>query len=178
MRVNPLWRIAPACAFVLAACAEVGIGTDVGSSGSTTGGTSSTAASAAATPDASTGGSGCTTDPASGVTLCEQLSVCAGVDVDPGGFPNCGFRLRGAGTIDLECLCNGESLCPIGVPTTCAEAVQLLGQAQGALTVCQEVDQGGCLQVGGADAGTQSSCDRACESECQSDPGCVSLCGC
>jgi hypothetical protein len=182
MRAAFLRGACAACATLsLLACTNVGVGTDVGSGGS--GGTT-TMSAGGTVADASTGGISCGTDPQSGVTLCEQVSACPGLAVDQGAFPGCGFRLGGAGRFDLECLCSGESLCPIGVPTTCADAAQLLDQAQSALTVCQAVDQGGCLQVGGADAGSSSStpsssgCDRACESECQSDPGCVALCGC
>jgi hypothetical protein len=169
-----------ACALFLVACSDLGLSTGTGSSG---GGGSTGAASTgtSTTSGASAGGGGvaCATDPQTGITLCEGLNACAGLQVDQGAFPNCGFRLHGAGPIDLECLCNGSTLCPIGAPTTCSDAAQLLGQQGSALTVCQQIDQGGCLDLG-ADGGAASSgsCDRACESQCQSDPGCISLCGC
>ena len=165
----------------LTACSDVGLGTDVGSSGSSAGGTTPATTATSTSPAAApVTGVSCGTDPQTGVTLCEGVTACPGVDVDPGAFPSCGFRPRGTAQLDLECLCNGESLCPIGVPTTCADATQLLEQAGSALTVCQQVDQSSCITVGGTGAGAAaaSTCDRACESECQSDPGCVSLCGC
>jgi hypothetical protein len=169
-----------ASALVLAACGDMGLGTGTGSSSRGGGSTGTTSTGTTPTTSgASGGGSACATDPQTGVTLCEQLNACPGVAVDQGTFPDCGFRLRGAGPIDLECLCNGTALCPLGAPTSCATAAQLLAQQGSALTVCQQLDQGGCLALGGADAGAPSSlCDRACESQCQSDPGCVSLCGC
>jgi hypothetical protein len=171
--------IAFASALVLLACSDAQLGTDTGSSGG--GGTSTGSTSSGAAGTTSSGGGGgaaCATDMQTGVTLCEELNGCPGVDVDQGSFPGCGFRLHGAGPIDLECLCNGTILCPIGAPSSCSAAAQLLAQQGSSLTVCQQVDQGGCLDLG-ADAGTApSSCDRACESQCQSDPGCISLCGC
>ncbi len=166
----------------LGACGDIGLGTGLGSSGANGGGGTPPAGSATSGSDTSTGGVSCATDSQTGVTLCEGVSFCPGVAVDPSVFPGCGFRLRSSAELDLECLCNGVSLCPIGVPTTCAEALQLLdasSRAGGLLAVCQAVDQGGCLDVG-VDAGPSpsSACDPACESQCQSDPGCVSLCGC
>ena len=85
--------------------------------------------------------------------------------------------------IDLECLCNGEMLCPIGVPDTCNQATQLLS-SQTALVVCEEASDGRCVQVGPSDAGaagdaaTPSPCDKQCESECAGEPDCIQLCGC
>jgi hypothetical protein len=164
---------------LLVACSGIGLGTDVGSSGGTGSSSPSAGSSTPSTSTSSTSGVLCSTDPQTGVSLCEQVTACPGVDVDQGAFPGCGFRLHGPSKLDLECLCNGESLCPIGVPTSCADAAQLLTQQGSALVVCQQADNGGCLAVGAeAGAGGSSSCDRACESQCQSDPGCVSLCGC
>jgi hypothetical protein len=111
------------------------------------------------------------------VTLCEGVTACPGVYVTQGAFPNCGFRLHGASALDLECLCNGEYLCPMGAPTSCAAAQQVLYQQVSSLIVCEAVDEGSCPDII-VDASSSSSCDRACESQCQSDPGCVSLCGC
>jgi hypothetical protein len=166
----------------LLACSGISVGTDVGGgSGGTAGSsaTSTTSSSTSSSGSASSGGVSCSTDPQTGVTLCEQVNACPGLVVDQGAFPGCGFRLGGASKLDLECLCNGDTLCPIGVPTTCTQASQLLNQGQTELLVCQAVDTGGCIQLVGADAGSSSNgCDRACESQCQSDPGCVSLCGC
>jgi hypothetical protein len=87
---------------------------------------------------------------------------------------------EGTSLYDLECGC-GDSLCPIGVPTSCTTAQQLLDQEGSALIVCEQVSNGTCLPLAG-DAGasstTSSSCDKACQSECAGDPDCSQLCGC
>jgi hypothetical protein len=156
----------------LASCLQISTDTGDGTSGSTgsSGASGSTAAS---------GGTGidCTTDPATGVVLCAQLSTCAGVSVDPSALAGCGFRTGGA-AIDLECLCSG-SLCPIGVPTTCAEAAQMIG-AQTVLQVCQQVAAGLCVPVEAPDAGATVApgCDRNCQNQCGSAADCLQLCGC
>lgn len=174
MQVTRLTLVASLFASLVVGCSSgIGLGTDTSSSG----GGGSTGTTSTGTSTSTTGGVSCTTDPQSGVILCEGLASCPGVDVDQGAFPNCGFRLHGPSTLDLECLCNGEYLCPMGVPTSCAAAQQLLDQQASALIVCQAVNQGSCLDVV-VDAGSSSACDRACESQCQSDPGCISLCGC
>jgi hypothetical protein len=78
---------------------------------------------------------------------------------------------------DLECGC-GDALCPIGAPSSCADAQQLLDQAQSSVDVCQQISEGICLPLGGQSGGTSSSCDPSCELGCQGDPGCITLCGC
>jgi hypothetical protein len=178
MKLTPL---SVAACLALASCGDLGLGTETGSSGGgTSSGTTAASSSSGTTTSASTSTTGvsCNTDSQSGITLCEEVTACPGVDVDQGAFAGCGFRLHGPAKLDLECLCNGESLCPIGVPATCADAQQLLNQQGGALSVCQQVDQGSCLDVVDAGSSAPSSCDKACESQCQSDPGCISLCGC
>jgi hypothetical protein len=163
----------------LTSCIQLSTGTDAGVTyGSTSGATSGAAASGAGA--GATTGVGCTTDPQSGITLCEQISNCPGVDVDPGAFPGCGFRLRGGSLYDLECGC-GDSLCPIGVPSSCTTALELLDQQQSSIVVCEQVSQGTCLPLagdGGAAGTGTGSCDRQCESECGEDPNCIQLCGC
>jgi hypothetical protein len=160
----------------LAACMDIttgtgtGPGSGAGSSGSSSGGT----------PSAATGpsGAGCFTDGPSKVTLCEQSSACPTVDVNQGVYPNCGFRMNSSSPFDVECIC-GDSLCPIGAPTSCSSVVDLLSQ-QSALTVCGQAGEGRCVLLSGADAGSGagSSCDKSCESECAGDPSCIKLCGC
>lgn len=170
-----------ASALPLTACLQLstGDGTDAGTAPvySSSSGAAPTGSSSGGT---ATSGTGCVTDPQSGITLCELISNCPGVDVDPGAFPGCGFRLYGTSLYDLECGC-GDSLCPIGVPTSCTTAQQLLDQEGSSLIVCEQVSNGTCLPLAG-DAGpsstTSSSCDTACQSECAGDPDCSQLCGC
>ncbi|MGO9832844.1 MAG: hypothetical protein ACLP1X_01375 [Polyangiaceae bacterium] len=154
----------------LVACLQ--ITTDPGS------GAGSGSTSGASDDGGGSGGVDCTTDPATQVVLCAGLDGCPGVDVDPGAFPGCGFRMNAGGApIDLECLCSG-SVCPIGAPTTCAQASQLL-QSQTVLGVCQQVSEGLCVQVAAPDAGSVApGCDRTCQSECGSAADCLQICGC
>jgi hypothetical protein len=157
--------------------ADGGTGTGSGSSGSSGAGSSSGSAATASGGKGATSGTNCTTDPVSQITLCEQIANCPGVVVDPGAFPGCGFRLNAASLFDLECGC-GDSLCPIGVPTSCADAQQLLDQEQSSVLVCQQVSEGTCLPLS-SDAGAASStCDKDCESQCAGDPNCIQMCGC
>jgi len=169
-----------AMALVLTGCLALstGSGTDTGTTaGSSSGGTPSSSSSSGG---GAISGTNCTTDPQSGITLCEQIANCPGVDVDPGAFPGCGFRLKASSTYDLECGC-GDSLCPIGTPINCATALQLLDQEGSSLNVCQQLDNGTCLSLigdGGASSSSSSTCDKACESQCAGDPNCIQLCGC
>lgn len=161
------------------ACLQLSTGDGTGSGGG--GGTTSGSSSGGTTggKGGATSGSNCTTDSQSGVTLCESIANCPGVDVDQGAFPSCGFRLHGSSTYDLECDCSG-SLCPIGSPTSCTDAQQLLSQTS-SLTVCEQLDNGTCLPLGGdggASSSTTSSCDKTCESQCAGDPTCIQMCGC
>ncbi len=153
------------------ACVQIGTDPSTGS------GASAVPASlgAGATTAAAAGGTNCVQDPTTHATLCEQMSACPGVDVDQGAFPNCGFRVGSAAPLDLECVCD-TSLCPVGVPTTCAQAQALL-QGQSALTVCEQLAEGRCVNLAAPDAGS-SSCDPACRDECVGAPGCIQLCGC
>jgi hypothetical protein len=163
----------------LVACLQQ-LSTGDGTTDPTTSGGSTTSSSSAGTTTPA--GAGCTTDPQSQITLCEQTSLCPGVSVDQGMLSGCGFRIHPGAVIDLECLCSGDELCPIGVPDTCAEATQLLS-SQTALVVCEEASDGRCVQVG-SDAGSTSAsappstCDKQCETECAGEPDCIQLCGC
>jgi hypothetical protein len=177
MRWLPLVSALP-----LTACLQLSTGDGTGSGSglatSSTGGTSSSAASSGGVT--ATSGTGCTTDPQSGITLCEQISNCPGVDVEPGAFPGCGFRLHGTSLYDLECDCS-DLLCPMGAPSSCTTAQQLLDQQGSSLAVCEQVSEGTCLSLvgdGGASSSTSTSCDKVCESECAGEPDCLQLCGC
>jgi hypothetical protein len=143
------------------------------------------------------GGTGCGTDPATGLMLCLGTNACPGLSVDQGSFPGCGFRQGGTSELDLECACAGGQLCPIGVPTSCDAAAQLLMQQQSSLQVCQQASTGGCLSfqdAGGSSSGsttgsstgsssssggpTLSAACQACVSSCGGTPACFQSCGC
>lgn len=177
MSIAPLSILA---ALPLLACLEQ-VSTGTGTTDPTGGGAAASSSSSATTMPA---GSGCGTDLQSQITLCEQTSLCPGVTVDPGALPSCGFRIHPGSVIDLECLCGGDELCPIGIPDTCDQATELLS-SQTAVVVCQQVSDGRCVQVASPDAGAAatnpsaaSSCDKQCQSECAGEPDCVQLCGC
>lgn len=149
--------------------ADAGAGSDAGARSDAGGGSSG--------GHGATSGTGCATDPTSGVTLCEAIAQCPGLVVDQGAFPGCGFRMQAASTYDLECAC-GDVLCPIGAATSCADAAQLLDQAQSSLSVCQEASSGTCMPLTAGGGGSQGTCDKACESQCAGDPNCIQMCGC
>jgi hypothetical protein len=159
-------------------CLQIGTGTDAGTgngSGASTG--SAPVSSLAADADGGPMGMNCFVDPQTKAALCEQIDKCPGVNVDPGAFPNCGYAMGGGGgRLDLECLC-GTSLCPIGVPASCEQAKALL-DAQNAITVCGQRDEGRCVELAAPDAGSGSTCDRSCRDECAGAPDCIQLCGC
>ncbi|MGA7123667.1 MAG: hypothetical protein WBY94_26420 [Polyangiaceae bacterium] len=167
-------RELPLLPFVLwmTGCLQIGTDSTNGSGGST--------APAAPAPGTSTAaaapsGTNCAQDPTTQAILCEQIDTCPGVDVEPGAFPNCGFRVYGAAALDLECVCD-TSLCPVGVPTTCAQAQALL-DGQTSLIVCQQQAEGRCVDFASPDAGA-STCDTVCRDECAGAPTCLQLCGC
>ena len=175
--IRPGRPVAALLGLPLAACLQVSTGTDTGP-GSSSAASGGTTASAASSSDGTAGGTGCSTDPQTGVTLCTGINACPGVTVDPNAFPGCGFVLHGAGTLDLECICS-DSLCPIGVPQTCTQASQLL-TTQTLLLVCQQASDGRCVQLTAPDAGTSgsSTCLQQCRSDCAGVPDCMQLCGC
>jgi hypothetical protein len=171
--------LALAAPVVCLACVQVGTGTDTGTGTTADGGTASSS-------DGSTMGlTGCGPDPATGVVLCLGTGACPNMTIDTTAFPSCGFHQGGASEFDLECICNGAELCPIGEPTTCAEVSQLLTQQQSALQVCQQVSTGGCLSLqdagsgsgSGGTTGLSSAC-QTCVSSCGSTPACYQSCGC
>jgi hypothetical protein len=130
----------------LAACSCMGFTIVPGGDSSSGGGATD------ATTDASDGGTeggpgvtgvDCGPDPDTGVVLCLGISACPNLLVDPDLYPGCGFRVHdGSGVLDLECACYGQ-ICPIGIATTCDQAVALM-QDQSQYTVCMQIDEGRC----------------------------------
>ena len=123
-------------------------------------------------------GTNCGYEATTGVILCTGISSCPDIVVSQTTLTGCGFRIRGD-ALDLECGCGGE-LCPIGAPTTCAEAVQLLtNQTQPA--VCTQISEGHCTtpgQTGSTSTTTSSSCDQTCAAKCVGAAPCLAMCGC
>ena len=172
MRISA-WFVA-CSSFGAFACAIPGVNT-----GSDAGPSDGGASSSSDGGNAAAVGSNCA-QVAAGLALCTGISVCGTtIAVDHDVYPDCGFRIKGT-VLDLECVCNGDSVCPIGVATDCASAYQLL-QNQTQQTVCQQVAEGRCTSTtpGGTTGGTSSStCDKTCESECAGNPTCIQQCGC
>jgi hypothetical protein len=168
----------------LAACMQIDTGAGDAGSSTSTAGDGGTVTYSEAGVDA--GGTGCGTDPTTGITLCTGLNACPGLTVDQGAYGGCGFRQGGASPYDLECLCSGGQLCPIGAATSCQTAQQLLAQGQSALVVCQQVSTGGCLSPAGSSSGGGSGSSsgglseecQTCVSGCGGTPACYQSCGC
>jgi len=139
-------------------------------------------------------GTGCGSDPTTGVTLCTSTTACPSVTVDESVFPECGFLLSSGATY-LVCLCSGY-LCPIGAgqPTSCADAASLLAAGNQGIA-CGQASDGKCEALssgsvtptmeGGiapttTDSGLSGSsgCDTNCEAMCGGEPDCVQMCGC
>ncbi len=133
-------------------------------------------------------GTGCGTDPTTGVTLCTGTTECPDITIDSSVFPQCGFYISGV-ALDLECLC-ATYLCPMGAATTCATAASILASTNEG-SVCAEVNSNGCSQLtgsggaggaggtagsGGVDSG--STCTMAGLSMCAGEPDCLQACGC
>ena len=114
----------------------------------------------------------CVRDPVTSVELCSALSACPDVVVERDRFPHCGFRNR-AGTIDLVCACD-NFVCSMGLASTCQQAKELLA-SQSELTVCMQVHEGRCVEVG-AEQPSDPKCDPICISECAGVPSCYELC--
>jgi hypothetical protein len=157
-------------------------------SSSTDGGTTPTGDGGAL--GSKTSGTGCGTDPTTGVTLCIGATECPTVSVDPSVFPECGFYFSG-GSVYLACLCSNY-LCPIGRPANCDQAAALL-QSTNEGTVCGEASNNACSEVSvtsGGGGGTTpveagasaddsgSCCDESCASMCAGEPDCIQGCGC
>jgi hypothetical protein len=106
-------------------------------------------------------------------TLCEDLSTCAGVPIDPVAFPDCGYSIHND-VIDPECLCYGYA-CPMGAPSTCTDMAALLKSGITEANVCNEVLAGHCRDLG-AD-GTPSTC-QICKWNCDGNQECEWACAC
>jgi hypothetical protein len=158
---------------ILASCMQFGTGTGT-RSGSDAG--ASVPLTHMASTEGGLRGTSCFQVPGTETALCEQLDACPGLAVDPGAFPDCGFRVDGDTRLDLECVCD-NALCPVGVPTSCTQASQLLA-AQSSLIVCGQLGEGRCVELVPPDAGRTGACDQACASSCAGAPSCIQLCGC
>ena len=124
-------------------------------------------------------GTGCGTEVTTGVVLCTGVTSCPDITVDQTALIGCGFRINGGDSYDIECGCNGY-LCPLGAPTTCDEATQLLSN-QLVSEVCEQVSEGHCTQPEGTTTTTTtttSTCDQTCASMCVGAAPCLQLCGC
>jgi hypothetical protein len=103
-------------------------------------------------------------------------------------YPECGYFFNG-GLVYLACLCGSVSLCPIGQPTTCAQAAALL-QSNNEGTACAEANNNRCTgltsgmattdatTIGTTASDAGSGCDETCYSSCAGEPDCIQLCGC
>lgn len=105
------------------------------SDGSSSGGGARADASADAAVGVACGG-----DVQTGVVLCAGVSTCPNVLVDPDEHPGCGFL---PGSLELECLCPGETVCPMGKPKTC-DAARTTIASSNVVYVCSQVSDGNC----------------------------------
>jgi hypothetical protein len=169
--------------FAAIACAQLNQG---GSSGGAAG---DGGAGSDAEIDAGIQGAGCGTERQTGITLCTATTKCPNVVVDVQQFPSCGFRIRGA-TVDLVCGCT-DSVCPMGIFTTCEQAQKLLAsQSEG--TVCSQVSEDRCEAKPSSSSSSSTSsttssggssnggigCDKQCLTDCGGGSACASLCNC
>jgi hypothetical protein len=92
----------------------------------------------------------CHTDPNSLIQLCTGSPACPGLFIDPVAFASCGFR--GAG-VDVECVCNGNTLCPVAVQTSCTYAASQLS-LKTYDQICAPALAGGCADVNNLPRGT------------------------
>jgi hypothetical protein len=116
----------------------------------------------------------------SSISLCEFISACPTLSLNPQVFPQCGFRIHGS-AIDPECLCQNQYLCPIGAPTTCAEAAQAAGGDTTYDSVCAQALTGHCQDLtagtGSSSGGTSAAC-KQCIANCDNVPSCIDACAC
>ena len=135
---------------------------------------------------ASPTGIACIVDPTSQIRLCAATTLCPSFQLDVSSFPGCGF-IDASGNVDLECVCNGTQLCPIG--TTCTGVLSAIRSGRTIADICNQVVNGNCRDLGGRPAtgqggaggagGASSMCDRGCAATCPPNtPACVASCGC
>ncbi len=126
-------------------------------------------------------GIACVTDPATQITLCNATSLCPTLSVNTQQFPNCGFRTLQP-SFDLECICFGNYLCPVGSPVSSCQDVSNLFAGKTLNDICNQVSLGYCTQNTGipnnGTGGSASSCDQSCYSSCVGAPACIVACGC
>jgi hypothetical protein len=176
-------RVAPVSFFAFAACLVVGCGIEqLTQGGSSTTTTAASDGGSEAAAEAGVTGAGCGVESGSGQQLCIATSLCPTVAVDTQSLPHCGFRIKG-GSSELVCAC-GDSLCSMGVFTTCAQAAALL-TSQTEQQVCTQLAEGRCSagvplpgSSSASGSGGNPSCDKQCLSECGGGGGCASICGC
>lgn len=123
-------------------------------------------------------GVNCGTDPTSGVTLCLGTTQCPGGDIPQDTLEGCGYQTV-VPSFDLECLCNGTSLCPIGVAATCADVSTLIGKRTLA-DICNQISDGTCKPVAASapsgTGGSSSTCAPTCTQDCAGSPICLTSC--
>ena len=108
-----------------------------------------------------------------------ELTFEGGV-IRGGGWDNVGeFTIKGS--YDLECVCNGRELCPVGIASSCDEVTGLF--AHRTLTeICNQVGDGACAEVGRSTEPsaprTSATCDKVCAADCAGSPHCLQSCGC
>lgn len=124
-------------------------------------------------------GLGCVTDPTFGVRLCTGSVLCPGVTVDRNTsiLQNCGFvdLGRNTGAADVECLCNGQFLCPITTAANCATLSNLLAQQT---DVCSQLSLNRCFDLSTLPTSDAGTCSPACIQSCSNAPVCLTACGC
>jgi hypothetical protein len=133
------------------------------------------ASSADAGTAAAVQGASCTAVTSS-ISLCQFISSCPNLALNPQVFPQCGFRIHGT-AIDPECLC-GNYLCPIGSPTTCTEAATMASGDTTYDSVCEQSVTGHCLALTASGGSTTSAACQSCITNCDNVPACVDACGC
>jgi hypothetical protein len=131
-----------------------------------------------ATTPAAVKGASCT-QITSSISLCQFISSCPNLSLNVQVFPQCGFRIHGS-AIDPECLCGNQYLCPIGKPTTCAEAATAASGDTNYDSVCAQSTTGGCQDLtatSGGGGATSAAC-QTCVNNCDNVPSCIDACGC
>ncbi|HVW30351.1 MAG TPA: hypothetical protein VHC69_33565 [Polyangiaceae bacterium] len=140
---------------------------------------SGTSSSSSSGTSAQTTGVGCGTDPESGVNLCLGTTECPDVKLDTDTFPDCGLSTT-TGSYDVECVCNGNQLCPVGVAMSCSD----LGNLFTNKSLADFCNQDACKEVGPSTSTTSkpatrsANCDGSCADDCAGDTACTQACGC